>query len=292
MDCATGWQRWLLSFDPRLVDGANVTQDEHGRWIKSADCGTRCPGCGICCAGYREVITADYAGVEEYEGNLKDGRGGLVKLEDGSWYRSATCGESCPGYGMCCQPCDLRQRPETAIAARRTLLEDIAAPRWAMEEALLILAHEGTIEAVETLEAFMPIVHTRLAAFADCALDEGRYFATVPRNAEEARRMLKQEVRQAWADRAVTAQGKICDDLEPQLARQMYELEIARRLLAKAPHEATREIWQTQVDVLELLAGRTEGDLAEQQEEVTRCDAMVAEIEADLAEEDMRASAA
>jgi hypothetical protein len=37
MDCATGWQRWQPSFDPRLIDGANVTQDEHGRWIKCAD---------------------------------------------------------------------------------------------------------------------------------------------------------------------------------------------------------------------------------------------------------------
>ena len=83
MDCTTGWQRWLLSFDPRLVDSGNVTQDEHGRLIKAADCGTHCPGCGLCCAGYREVIKADYAGVEEYEGNLKDGCGGLVKLAEG-----------------------------------------------------------------------------------------------------------------------------------------------------------------------------------------------------------------
>jgi len=73
------WQRWLPPYDPRLVDGANVTQDEHGRLIEAADCGTRCPGCGLCCAGYRDVITADtYAGVEEYEDNLKLTRGGLV----------------------------------------------------------------------------------------------------------------------------------------------------------------------------------------------------------------------
>jgi hypothetical protein len=286
MDCATGWQRWLLSFDPRLVDGANVTQDEHGRWIKFADCGTRCPGCGLCCAGYRDVISADYAGVEEYEGNLKHGRGGLVKLEEGSWYRSATCGESCPGYGQCCQPYALRQRPETVTDARRILLEDIAAPRWAMEEALLTLAHDGTTGAVETLEMFIPIAHTRLAGFTECALDEGRYFATVPRNAEEERRMMKQEVRQVWEDRAVAAQGRLWEDLEPQLARQSYELEIARRLLAIAPDEAARQSWQTQVDVLGMLVGIAEGDLAEQQEELALCDAMVAEIEADLGASD------
>lgn len=286
MDCATGWQRWLLPYDPRRGDGAIVTEDEHGRLIETADCGVRCPGCGICCAGYRDGITADYAGVEEYEGNLKHGRGGLVKLEDGSWYRSATCGESCPGYGQCCQPSELRQRPETVTDARRILLEDITAPRWAMEEALLTLAHDGTTGSVEILEAFMPIAHTRLVGSADCALDEGRYFATVPRNAEEERRMMKEEVRQAWGDRAVAAQSKIWEDLEPQLARQMYELEIARRLLGKAQDEAAREIWQTQVDVLGMLVGMAEGDLAEQQEEVTLCEAMIAEIEADLGASD------
>jgi hypothetical protein len=282
MDCATGWQRWLLSFDPRLVDGAHVTQDEHGRLIEAADCGTRCPGSGLCCAGYRDVVTTGYAGVEEYEGNLQYGRGGLVKLEDGSWYRSTTCGESCPGYGQCCQPGEHRQRPESVTEARRILLEDIAAPRWAMQEALLILAHEGTIEAVETLEAFMPIAHTRLADFADCALDEGRYFATVPRNAEEERRMIRQEVRQAWEDRVVAAQAKIREQLEPQLARRNYELEIAERLLRKAQDETAREIWQAQVDALGMLVGMTEGDLAEQQAELARCEAMVTEIEADL----------
>jgi hypothetical protein len=102
---------------------------------------------------------------------------------------------------------------------------------------------------------------------------------------------MKQEVRQAWEDRAISAQGKIWEDLEPQLARRNYELEIARRLLSKAQGEAARQTWQTQVDVLEMLVGIAVGDLAEQQEEVALCDAMVAEIEADLAAEDIGASA-
>ncbi len=286
MDASIGWQPWIPPYDPRLVDGATVAEDERGRMIETADCGTRCPGCGVCCAGYRDVVTADYAGVEEYEANLKLTRGGLVKQEGGSWYRSATCGEACPGYGQCCQPFDLRPRPETVADARRVLLEDATSPRWAMQEALLILAHDGTAEAVAALEATMPVAHTRLAGFAECALDEGRYFATVPHNAEEERTMMKQEVRQAWEDRAIAAQGKIWDDLEPQLARRTYELEIARRLLNKAPDEAARQTWQTQVDVQEMLVGMTEGDLAEQQEELALCEAMVAEIEADLAASD------
>jgi hypothetical protein len=134
----------------------------------------------------------------------------------------------------------------------------------------------------------MPVAHTRLAGFAACALDEGRYFTTLPRNAEEERRMMKQEVRQAWEDRALEAQSKIWDDLEPQLARRAYELEIALRLLSKAQDETARQAWQTQVDVLGMLAGMAEGDLAEQQEELALCEMMIAEIEADLAGEEMK----
>lgn len=285
MDTSIGWQPWLPPFDPRLGEGAVVTEDEHGRLIEAADCGTRCPGCGICCAGYRDAINDDYAGAEEYEGNLKLVGSGLMKQESGLWYRSASCGDSCPGYGRCCQSFGQRQRPETVADARRALLGDVAAPRWQMLEALLILAHEGSAEAVETLEEFMPAAHAKIAGFAECALDEGRYFASVPRNAEEERRMMKQEVRQAWEDRAIAAQGKIWNDLEPKVARQTYELEIARRLLSKTQDEAARQTWQTQADVLVMLVGMTEGDLAEQREELALCEAMVAEIDADLAAE-------
>ncbi len=283
MDTSIDWQPWIPPYDPRRGDGASVTEDEHGRWIETADCGIRCPGCGICCAGYRDVVTADYAGVEEYEANLELARGGLVKQEGGSWYRSATCGEACPGYERCCQPFEQRQRPETVTDARRVLLEAAASPRWAMQEALLILAHDGTAEAVAALEAYMPAAHTRLAGFAECALDEGRYFATVPHNAEEERQMMKQEVRQAWKDRAIDAQGTIWETLEPKLARRKYEMAIAQRLLSKAQDEASRETWQTQVDVLQMFVLDAENELTEQQEEVALCEAMVAEIEADLA---------
>lgn len=54
--------------------------------------------------------------------------------------------------------------------------------------------------------------------------------------------------------------------------------------------EAARQTWQTQVDVLEMLVGVTEGDLMGQQAELALCEAMVAEIEADLAAEDTSAS--
>lgn len=282
-DISTNWTQWTPPYDPRQVNGAVVTEDEHGRLVESADCGQRCPGCGICCAGYRDVITADYFGVEEFEGNLKMGRGGLVKLDDGTWYRVPHCGESCPGYGRCCPPFDLRQRPETVADARRVLLERDDGQRWEMQEALLILAHSGSDEAVEVLEAYMPRAHVRLEGFAGCALDEGRYFASIPRNAEEERMMLKQDVLRAWEERAVDAWTKISDEIEPRLERKQYELEIAQRLLEKAEDDEARSDWQIQVDVLGMLVGMLERDLAEQQEELALCDAMIAEIEADIA---------
>jgi len=208
METPIDWTQWTPPYDPRQVDGTTVTEDEHGQRIETADCGQRCPGCGICCAGYRDVITAEYAGEEEFMGNLKLARGGLVQLEGGLWYRVSACGESCPGSGRCCRPFGQRQRPETVADARRVLLEEDASPRWQMQEALLILAHAGTDEVVAVLEAFMPRAHTRLVGFAECALDEGRYFATIPHNAEEARTMMKRKVLQAWEDRAISAQRR------------------------------------------------------------------------------------
>ncbi|HUW09873.1 MAG TPA: hypothetical protein VM537_09085 [Anaerolineae bacterium] len=276
------WTQWTPPYDPRRVDGTTAAEDEHGRLIEVADCGTRCPGCGICCAGYRDVIAGDYFGEEEFESNLDVIQGGLVKLDSGVWYRVSTCGESCPGYGQCCPPFELRQRPGTVADARRILLERDDSQRWEMQEALLILAHAGSAEAVEVLEAYLPRAHTRVAGFAECALDEGRYFATIPHNAEEERTMLKREVLRAWEDRAIDDQTRIDEEIVPELERRQYELEIAQRLLAKVQDDATRETWRIQVDVLQMMVSRAEGELSVQQEDLALCEAMIAEIQADL----------
>jgi hypothetical protein len=259
-------------------------EDEHGRLIETADCGQRCPGCGVCCSGYRDRIDPDFAGQDEYEGNLQL-FGGLVKLEGGQLYRPASCGEACPGYGACCPPFGQRERPATVTQARQVLLESEESWRWQMQEALLILAHDGSDEAVRVLEAYTPRAHVRLRGFAECALDEGRFFASVPRNAEEAERMMKKEVLRAWEDRAVEAYGKI-EELEPELERLQYEIEIARRLLAKAQDDKARDTWQTQVDVLTMFVQQTEERVAKEQAEEALCDAMVDEIRADLGEPD------
>lgn len=63
----------------------------------------------------------------------------------------------------------------------------------------------------------------------------------------------------------------------------IYEMMIAQRLLSKARDEASRETWQTQVDVMQMFVLQAENDLEEQQEDLALCKAMIAEIEADLA---------
>lgn len=279
MEQKTEWTPWIPPYDPRRVEGMDVIEDEHGRLIHYADCSVTCPGCGICCAGYRDVIDPDYDGTEEFEGNQKIG--GLVKLHDGSLYRVSRCGKECPGFGRCCPPFELRDRPETVADARHILLESETAALWALHEALLTLAHDGSAEAVNVLEAYRPRAHTRVAGFAECALDEGRWWAESPSNPEEARLKMKREVLEKWDERAVEAFGEI-EEIEDELERLRYELEIAQRLLDKAPDDAARETWRTQVEVLQVLAGQAERRRDERQHEMDVCDAMVAEMQADL----------
>jgi hypothetical protein len=96
--------------------------------------------------------------------------------------------------------------------------------------------------------------------------------------------MLKREILASWERRAADAYSKI-EELEYDAERFRYETEIAQRLLDKALDDAARETWRIQVDVLQMMADMAEGDLAERQEELALCDAMIAEIEADLAAE-------
>ena len=79
---------------------------------------------------------------------------------------------------------------------------------------------------------------------------------------------LKQEVPQAWKDRAIEAQSKMRETIEPELARREYEMLIAQRRLSKAKDEASRETWQIQVDILQMVISQAENDLEEQQEEL------------------------
>jgi hypothetical protein len=257
-----------------------VTEDEHGRLISTADCSLCCPGCGICCAGYRDRVTQDYAGVEEYEGNRKTGRGGIVQLESG-YYRVASCGEACPGYGLCCPPFEQRDRPASVADARRILLESDDSRRWEQQEALLILAHAGTGDAVKALETYLPQAHTRLAGFADCALDEGRMWVKVPRNEEEARLIMQEEVWHLWMDRLGEAYGGI-EELEAELEQGVYELEVLQRLAEKAADEEHRAAWRERIAARAARQGQDEAQLTRWRVEFDVCGDVMGEIEADL----------
>ena len=74
----------------------------------------------------------------------------------------------------------------------------------------------------------------------------------------------------------------IYEKIQVELERRRYELEIVQRLLAKAQDDAARETWRIQVDVLQMMVGQAQADLEEQLEDLALCEAMIAEIEADL----------
>lgn len=281
----SAWEKRRAPYDPRQVDSAITTEDEHGRIVEVSDCGIRCPGCGICCLGYRDPISDDYQGVEEFDLNLKaiGQRGSIVCLGENWVYRGAHCGQECPGYEQCCQPHGLRTHPGNVEQAREVLLERDDSTIWEIHEALLFLAHEGTDEAVDVLEQYLPEAHTRMLGFAECALDEGNYFNSLPRSEEERQRMLKQEVRQRYENRICETQGEIEETVLPEIEGLEYELEIVRRVKEQAAGKLEEMDWQTQIDVLEMLLGNQQVRLAELQTDLDRNELILAEIEKDLA---------
>jgi hypothetical protein len=283
---ASAWEKWRAPYDPRQMNGATVTEDEHGRMVETADCGLRCPGCGVCCQGYRDPITDDYQGVEEFDLNLKalGQRGRIVQLGGNYVYHGAQCGQGCPGYGQCCQPHDLRVHLISVKQAGEILLERDDSTLWEIQEALLLLAHEGTDEAVDVLEQYLPRAHARVGGFAECALEEGRYFNSVPRSDEERVCMLKREVMQQYEEQIYEAQAEIDENLIPEIERLEYELDVVRRVKEKEASKPDNLDWQTQLDVLEILIGTKNGRLEELRAEIQRNELVLAEIERDLGE--------
>jgi len=94
--------------------------------------------------------------------------------------------------------------------------------------------------------------------------------------------VMKQGVLQNWQDRAARVQAEI-KEIKLQLEQYRYEQEITQRLLAQAQDESARQTWQTQVDVMDMMIMPAEDKLIEEQEYLILCQAMIAQIEADLA---------
>jgi len=88
-------------------------------------------------------------------------------------------------------------------------------------------------------------------------------------------------VLEEWDLRACDAFGRI-EEMAAELERLDYAVEIALRLLDKVPDDASREACQTRVDALQALAGQAKVRLDAEQQEMDWCDAMVAEMQADL----------
>ncbi len=254
------WTKWTPPYDPRKVSGAKAVQDENGGFTEFADCGILCPGCGICC-----------------DDRFLDSGGGGSDAD----YKSG-CDDSCPAYGNCCPPFDLRKGPENIDDAHSILLERDNGQRWEIQDALMILAHEGTAEAIEILEKAISSLPQSIKGFGDCALDECRYFSTIPRNEEEELMMLKKEVLDSWENRAVQAQIKIDEEILSDLAKYRYELKITERLLAKADDKESRDTWRIQADVVKMSVIKNENALEEEEKELVLCDLMISEIQADI----------
>ncbi len=93
---------------------------------------------------------------------------------------------------------------------------------------------------------------------------------------------MKRNVLQGYKDRVERARAEI-EETELNLEQYRYEQEIARRLLAKAQDEQARQTWQLQVDVMDMMIIPDEDRQGKAQEDLVLCQAMIAEIEADLA---------
>jgi hypothetical protein len=131
----------------------------------------------------------------------------------------------------------------------------------------------------------MPGSNNRLFGFAECALEEGRYFNTVPRSEEERVLMLKREVMQQYEERICDSQAEIDEELIPEIERLEYELEVVRRIKEMNLGKVEETDWQAQVEVIELLIGTHQVKLEEIQREIYRNESSLAEIERDIVEE-------
>jgi hypothetical protein len=285
MDTKTSpWTPWKPPDDPRLVDGVNVIQDERGRMIEFADCGQRCPGCGMCCSGYRDLVVENDRGIPEFELNLTaiNMRKGLVKVNESILYHGASCNRDCPGYGRCCLPFEQRQRPQTLADSRRVLLEDMNAQRWEMQLALLQLAHDGSPTAIETLYEFQPLAHARLQGLVESALREGESVSDAQLSSVDDRRTAQQAVFDHYVSRAAMIQAEIEDEIEPELARLQYEIEIIQRLHDKAVNVQERDDWQIQLDILEMDIARSRDKKVERETDLRSIDKVLDEIRNDM----------
>jgi len=177
---------------------------------------------------------------------------------------------------------ELRVNLSTVAQANAVLLERDDATLAEIEDTLLFLAHQGTKESVEILEKYQSKAHIRVAGFAECALDEGKYMSIVPRSEAERQRMLKEEVLKRYEEYLCAAQSEIDETVKHEIDLIEYELEVARRVIEKQTRRTEGVDWKMEINFLEVDLGMKRGRLEELQAEIVKYEALMAEVEADL----------
>jgi hypothetical protein len=95
--------------------------------------------------------------------------------------------------------------------------------------------------------------------------------------------MIKQALKKKMEKLAADAQGEIEREILPNLELLRYELELATRLMERAEGTPAFDDWATDVEMLGVMIFQEEERLAQKEAEIERSQAMLAEVEADLA---------
>ncbi len=91
----------------------------------------------------------------------------------------------------------------------------------------------------------------------------------------------KKVVLEQWEKRAANNRQKIAEQ-QFQLEHERYEFDIIQRLLRKAATHEDHETWRIQADVQIMFVTEAEEEIEEAQTDLALCEAMIAEIRADL----------
>lgn len=164
-------------------------------------------------------------------------------------------------------------------------LESLDADIEEKKKALIALAHLGVKEANEVIDDFVFSLDESLVkdlrSWAEIALDEGEFMASVPKNAAEEERMLKEAVYQDYLDRFAELSAKI-EDAEEDIAGRKYEYELVKRLKKKAKTPDEKEHWGLEEMAHHDILVWEENRKAQWEEELETVSAILAEIEAEL----------
>lgn len=153
------------------------------------------------------------------------------------------------------------------------------------KRALTTLAHLGIKEANEVIADFAFSLNKKSARelfdWANLALEEGGYLASVPKNPSEEERMLKEAVHREYMDRFFELQAEI-EGVEEDVARRKYEYEVAKRLKKKAEDVEEKERWDIEESVQHDLLIWEESRKERLEEELKTVVAMAGEMNTEI----------